>query len=71
MVRVLINCGDQLNEPEGDDIIKQGYKTMKLAQWSGDKQALYWLEQAREFDQIENQKELIQEAEKKVLLEEK
>ena len=67
----LINCGDQLNEPERDDIIKQGYKTMKLAQWSGDKQALYWLEQAREFDQIENQKELIQEAEKKVLLEEK
>jgi predicted transposase/invertase (TIGR01784 family) len=64
----LINCGDQLNEPERDDIIKQGYKTMKLAQWSGDKQALYWLEQAREFDQIENQKELIQEAEKKGLV---
>jgi hypothetical protein len=64
----LINCGDQLNEPERDDIIKQGYKIMKLAQWSGDKQALYWLEQAREFDQIENQKELIQEAEKKGLV---
>jgi len=64
----LINCGDQLNEPERDDIIKQGYKIMKLTQWSGDKQALYWLEQAREFDQIENQKELIQEAEKKGLV---
>jgi len=64
----LINCGDQLNEPERDDIIKQGYKIMKLAQWSGDKQSLYWLEQAREFDQIENQKELIQEAEKKGLV---
>jgi predicted transposase/invertase (TIGR01784 family) len=64
----LINCGDQLNEPERDDIIKQGYKIMKLAQWSGDKQNLYWLEQAREFDQIENQKELIQEAEKKGLV---
>ena len=53
----LINCGEQLNEPERNDIIKEGYKIMKLAQWNGDKQALYWLEQAREFDQIENQKE--------------
>jgi predicted transposase/invertase (TIGR01784 family) len=58
----LINCGEQLNEPERNDIIKEGYKIMKLAQWNGDKQALYWLEQAREFDQIENQKEEKQKA---------
>jgi predicted transposase/invertase (TIGR01784 family) len=53
----LINCSEQLDEPERDDIIKEGYKIMKLAKWSGDKQTLYWREQAREFDQIESQKE--------------
>jgi flagellar biosynthesis/type III secretory pathway protein FliH len=53
----LIDCGDQFNEPDRHELIKEGYDIMKMMQWKGDKQALYWKEQVRELDFIENQKE--------------
>ena len=53
----LIDCSNQLNEPDRHELIKEGYDIMKMMQWKGDKQALYWKEQVRELDFIENQKE--------------
>ena len=53
----LTDCGNQLNEPDRHELIKQGYNIMKMMKWEGDKQVLYWKEQMRELDAIENQKE--------------
>jgi predicted transposase/invertase (TIGR01784 family) len=53
----LIDCGNQLNEPDRHELIRKGYNIMKMMQWEGDKQALYWKEQTRELDFVESQKE--------------
>ncbi len=53
----LIDCGSQLSEPDRHELIKEGYNIMKMMKWAGDKQVLYWKEQMRELDAIENQKE--------------
>lgn len=52
----LIDCSNQLDEPERDDLIKEGYNIMKMMQWSGDKKVLYWREQMHELDAAESQK---------------
>lgn len=65
----LIDCGNQLDEPDRHELIKQGYDIMKMMKWEGDKQVLYWKEQMREFDAQENQKELILEAKNQGILE--
>lgn len=59
----LIDCGNQLQTPNRDNIIKNGYDIMKMMKWQGDLQNLYWKEQIREHDAEQYQKELIAQAE--------
>jgi len=54
----LINCGNQLHEPDRNDMIKKGYEIMKMAQWDCTRQSFYWLEQSKQAGRIEEQRYL-------------
>ncbi len=57
----LIDCSKQTEEPDRNEIIKQGYEIMKVAKWDHDTQILYWKQKTNMQDLIETQELLKQE----------
>ena len=44
----LVDCSNQKKEPERNEIIKKAYVIMRISQWTGDMQTLYWKSKMRE-----------------------
>ena len=59
----LLDCSQQKEEPDRNEIIKKGYGIMEVAKWNADTQALYWKQKVNEQDLLELQELATQEQE--------